>query len=143
MCGIVAKLHPGGQVNNQMIGAAIAALNHRGPDGHAMWFSEDQEVGLGHARLAIIGLNNGVQPIASEDGEIQIIVNGEFYDFERIRDELKSRGHKFSTESDSEIALHLYRERGVECLAQLRGEFALVLWDNRAKRLFAARDRFG
>lgn len=143
MCGIVAKYHPGGQVNNQMIGAGIAALNHRGPDGHAMWFSENQEIGLGHARLAIIGLNNGVQPIKSEDGEIQIIVNGEFYDFERIREELKSRGHKFSTESDSEIALHLYKEQGVECLQHLRGEFAFVLWDNRAKRLFAARDRFG
>ncbi len=108
-----------------------------------MWLSPSAEVGLAHARLAIIGLNNGVQPISSDDGQIQIIVNGEFYDFERIRNELKARGHKFSTESDSEIALHLYREQGVDCLKHLRGEFAMVIWDERAKRLFAARDRFG
>lgn len=143
MCGIIAKYSPGGEVTRESLSAAVKALNHRGPDGHGMWLSPDAEVGLAHARLAIIGLNNGVQPISSDDGQIQIIVNGEFYDFERIRNELKARGHQFSTESDSEIALHLYKEQGVECLEQLRGEFAMVIWDERAKRLFAARDRFG
>lgn len=143
MCGIIAKFAPAGQVTRNELQAAVGALNHRGPDGHSHWLSPSEEVGLAHTRLAIIGLNNGVQPISSDDGQIQIVVNGEFYDFERIRDGLKARGHKFSTESDSEIALHLYREQGIECLQELRGEFAFVLWDERAKRLFAARDRFG
>jgi len=143
MCGIIAKYSPGKEVTKQSLSAAVTALNHRGPDGHGMWLSPNSEVGLAHARLAIIGLNNGVQPISSDDGQIQIIVNGEFYDFERIRNELKARGHRFSTESDSEIALHLYKEQGVDCLQHLRGEFAMVIWDERAKWLFAARDRFG
>ena len=145
MCGVIAKYAPGGarKVSAQDLTAAIKALNHRGPDANGQWISPGGEAGLAHARLSIIGLDNGAQPIASDDGQIQIVVNGELYDFERIRDELKSRGHRFSTESDSEIALHLYREHGVECLQHLRGEFAIIIWDERAKRLFAARDRFG
>ncbi len=143
MCGVIAKYAPGGQVSTSELNAAIKALNHRGPDSNAQWISPNAEAGLAHARLSIIGLNNGAQPIATDDGQIQIVVNGELYDFERIRDELKNRGHKFSTESDSEIALHLYREHGVECLQYLRGEFAIIIWDERARRLFAARDRFG
>lgn len=143
MCGVIAKYTPGGIVSPQDLTAAVKALNHRGPDSNGQWISPSGEAGLAHARLSIIGLNNGAQPIASNDGQIQIVVNGELYDFERIRDELKSQGHKFSTESDSEIALHLYRQYGVECLQHLRGEFAIIIWDERAKRLFAARDRFG
>lgn len=143
MCGIVASYTPGAQVSAKALDAAVFALNHRGPDGNGTWFSDDREVALGHARLAIIGLNNGVQPIANEDGQIQIVVNGEFYDFERIRKELEVKGHVFRTGSDSEIALHLYEEYGVDCLEHLRGEFAFVIWDARVKRLFAARDRFG
>lgn len=143
MCGVIAKYTPGGIVSPQDLTAAVKALNHRGPDSNGQWISPSGEAGLAHARLSIIGLNNGAQPIASNDGQIQIVVNGELYDFERIRDELKSQGHKFSTESDSEIALHLYRQYGVECLQHLRGEFAIIIWDEGAKRLFAARDRFG
>lgn len=143
MCGVIAKYAPGGSVSPQDLTAAIKALNHRGPDANGHWISPNGEAGLAHARLSIIGLNNGAQPIASADGQIQIVVNGELYDFERIREELKRRGHRFSTESDSEIALHLYREYGVECLQHLRGEFAIIIWDEKAKRLFAARDRFG
>lgn len=143
MCGVIAKYAPGGIVSPSELNAAVKALNHRGPDSNGQYISPSGEAGLAHARLSIIGLNNGAQPIASEDGQIQIVVNGELYDFERQREELKSRGHKFSTDSDSEIALHLYREYGVECLQHLRGEFAIIIWDERAKRLLAARDRFG
>ncbi|HNB23547.1 MAG TPA: asparagine synthase (glutamine-hydrolyzing) [Candidatus Melainabacteria bacterium] len=145
MCGVIAKYAPGGsnQVSTQELAAAVKALNHRGPDSNGQWISPSGEAGLAHARLSIIGLNNGAQPISSSDGQIHIVVNGELYDFERIRDELKARGHKFATESDSEIALHLYREHGVECLQHLRGEFAIIIWDEGASRLFAARDRFG
>ena len=122
---------------------ALASLRHRGPDAQGFWLSPDRTVGLGHARLSIIDLQTGDQPIASEDGLIQIVVNGEFYDFERIRLELERRGHRFRTRSDSEIAIHLYEEFGTRALEQLRGEFAFVLWDQRERLLFAARDRFG
>jgi asparagine synthase (glutamine-hydrolysing) len=143
MCGLVAIYSPDGDVNAERVSSAVAALRHRGPDGQTTWVSDDGTVGLGHARLAIIGINNGTQPIANEDGRIQIIVNGEFYDYERIRRELQAKGHTFRTDSDSEIALHLYEEYGTGCLEHLRGEFALVIWDERLNRLFAARDRFG
>ena len=93
--------------------------------------------------LSIIDLATGDQPIASEDGRRQIVVNGEFYDFEHIQEDLSRRGHQLRTRSDSEIALHLYEERGPGCLEQLRGEFAFLLWDGHAQQLFAARDRFG
>jgi len=143
MCGIVAMYSSQAAVSTQSVRQAVAALHHRGPDGQTDWVSPDRTVGLGHARLAIIGLNNGTQPIANEDGQIRIIVNGEFYDFERIRKELQAKGHTFATESDSEIALHLYEEYGTGCVEHLRGEFAFVIWDGRINRLFAARDRFG
>ena len=118
--------------------------HHRGPDGRRHWIAPHGRVGLGHARLSIIDLATGDQPIANEDGRRQIVVNGEFYDFERIRARARAaRGHRFRTRSDSEIALHLYEDLGPDCLHQLRGEFAFVLWDEAQQRLFAARDRFG
>jgi asparagine synthase (glutamine-hydrolysing) len=93
--------------------------------------------------LSIIDLTTGDQPIANEDERIRIIVNGEFYDFERQRRELEQRGHRFRTRSDSEIALHLYEDFGAHCVRHLRGEFAFVLWDETNQLLLAARDRFG
>jgi asparagine synthase (glutamine-hydrolysing) len=100
-------------------------------------------VGLGHARLSIIDFETGAQPIASENEDIWIAVNGEFYDFENIRGGLERRGYRFRTRGDSEIALHLYQEKGAGSLKELRGEFAFVLWDGPNQTLFAARDRFG
>jgi asparagine synthetase B (glutamine-hydrolysing) len=100
-------------------------------------------VALGHRRLAVIGTGNGAQPLVSEDGKIRAAVNGEFYGFDTIRRELSRRGHRFRTDSDSEILLHLYEDSGDACLQELRGEFAFVLWDGIRQRLFAARDRFG
>jgi asparagine synthase (glutamine-hydrolysing) len=123
--------------------AGTAALHHRGPDGRAQWISSDGRVALGHTRLSIIDLATGDQPISNEDGSIHIVVNGEFYDFERIRAELESRGHRFKTRSDSEIALHLYEDYGPECLHHLRGEYAFVIWDERNQVMIAGRDRFG
>ena len=90
-----------------------------------------------------MGIATGAQPISNEDGRIHMIVNGEFYDFERIRSELQAKGYKFKTTGDSEIALHLYEEYGIDCLKHLRGEFALVIWDENKQQLFVARDRFG
>jgi asparagine synthase (glutamine-hydrolysing) len=122
---------------------ATQSLYHRGPDGQRHWISQDHRVALGHARLSIIDLTTGDQPIASEDGRTRIVVNGEFYGYEAIQRELEASGHRLRTRSDSEIALHLYEDLGAQCLHRLRGEFALVIWDETNRTIFAARDRFG
>lgn len=143
MCGIVGMLSTAAPVREDALAAATAALDHRGPDGRRHWRSPDGLVGLGHARLAIIDLETGDQPLANEDGTIHAVVNGELYDFERIGRELAARGHRLATRSDSEILLHLYEDFGAECVRYLRGEFAFVLWDARTRTLVAGRDRFG
>lgn len=142
MCGIVSILSPAG-VNSARLKAATDALVHRGPDGEGFWLSNNKQVALGHRRLGIIDLTGGQQPISNEDGSIHIVVNGELYGYEEIRRDLQARGYKFKTQTDSEIALHLYEEYGTECLKYLRGEFAFIIWDEKKQRLFAARDRFG
>jgi len=143
MCGIVAMFSPEVLVADAALDRALGTLEHRGPDGRRHWISEDRTVGLGHARLSIIDLTGGTQPLENEDGRVRAIVNGELYGFEQIREDLEARGHRFRTGSDSEIVVHLYEEYGAQCLHHLRGEFALVLWDQRNQRLFCARDRFG
>lgn len=143
MCGIVALYSRRGPIDQQALQRATLRLHHRGPDGQRQWIAPHGRVGLGHARLSIIDLAGGDQPIASEDERLHIVVNGEFYDYERVQDELEQSGHRLRTRSDSEIALHLYEDLGTQCLHRLRGEFALVLWDEANQTLFAARDRFG
>jgi asparagine synthase (glutamine-hydrolysing) len=143
MCGIVTILSPDGGVRAEPLARAVRALAHRGRDSSGLWIAEHGRVGMGHARLAIVDLESGEQPIASRDGMIHIVVDGEFHDHDRIRDELVARGHEFRTRPDSEIALHLYEDRGTAFMEQLRGEFAFVLWDERKGLLIAARDRSG
>jgi asparagine synthase (glutamine-hydrolysing) len=143
MCGIVAMFSPERRVEEATVERALGTLEHRGPDGHRHWISSDGAVGLGHARLSIIDLAGGAQPLESEDGQVHAIVNGELYGFESIREDLIARGHRFRTGSDSEIVIHLYEEYGAQCVQYLRGEFAFVLWDARNQRLLCARDRFG
>src|SRR6516225_1131554 len=143
MCGIVAIYSRRDLVDPAVLEKATRRLYHRGPDGQRQWVSPDGLVGLGHARLSIIDLTTGDQPIASEDGRKHIIVNGEFYDYENTQRKLELAGHHLRTRSDSEIALHLYEDLGIQCLHELRGEFAFVLWDENNRTLFAARDRFG
>ena len=143
MCGIVAFFSRRDAISEPAVERAIEALHHRGPDGQRHWVSQDRRVALGHARLSIIDLLTGDQPIANEDGWVRIVVNGEFYGYEAIRGELRQSGHQLSTRSDSEIALHLYEDFGVQSLHRLRGEFAFVLWDEANRTLVAARDRFG
>ena len=143
MCGIVALFSRRDSIPVPALHRATRTLYHRGPDGQRHWISQDRRVGLGHARLSIIDLLTGDQPIANEDGRVRIVVNGEFYGYEAIRGELRESGHQLSTRSDSEIALHLYEDFGVQCLHHLRGEFAFVLWDETNRTMFAARDRFG
>jgi asparagine synthase (glutamine-hydrolysing) len=143
MCGIVGMFSPNGKVSGEALVRATRRLIHRGPDGQKTWIAPHGRVGLGHARLSIIDLTTGDQPIASEDESLHIVVNGEFYDYERVQKELEGLGHRLRTRSDSEIALHLYEDLGASCLQRLRGEFAILLWDESNQVLFATRDRFG
>ncbi|QHG21129.1 asparagine synthase (glutamine-hydrolyzing) [Nostoc sp. ATCC 53789] len=143
MCGIVALFSKKEPISESSLRLGIDCLKHRGPDGQKFWISPDRRVALGHTRLSIIDLQNGDQPIANQDETLHIIANGEFYDFERIQRDLKQWGYQLTTNSDTEIALHLYSEFGTQCLHHLRGEFAFIIWDERNDLLFAARDRFG
>src|SRR5260221_4759366 len=108
MCGIVAMYSARGPIPADALERATLRLAHRGPDGQRTWRSADRRVGLGHARLSIIDLVTGDQPIASEDETLKIVVNGEFYDFERTQRDLERSGHRLRSRSDSAIALHLY-----------------------------------
>jgi asparagine synthase (glutamine-hydrolysing) len=143
MCGIVAFFSHRDAVSAAAMQRATQSLHHRGPDGQRHWISPDRRVALGHARLSIIDLATGDQPIASESQCTRIAVNGEFYGYEAIQQELEQAGHRLRTRSDSEIALHLYEDLGPHCLHRLRGEFAFVIWDEVHRTMFAARDRFG
>ncbi|MEZ4751349.1 MAG: asparagine synthase (glutamine-hydrolyzing) [Bdellovibrionota bacterium] len=140
MCGIIGIVSQNGPIHEELE-KGMGAITHRGPDKLGRWFGRDGRVGLGHTRLSIIDLATGDQPIT--DGTNTVVANGEFYDFEAIRSELEKEGFQFTTKSDSEIALHLYKKMGTACLEKLRGEFAFAIWDGRNQTLFAARDRFG
>lgn len=143
MCGIVGVFSKTSPASEESLRSAIRSLHHRGPDGCDQWISSSGRVALGHTRLSIIDLVTGAQPLSNENGMVHAVVNGEFYDFVRIRSELAERGHHFKTRSDSEILLHLYEELGANCVHELRGEFAFALWDEASQTLFAGRDRFG
>jgi len=142
MCGIIGILSRDG-VRETDLQTGLETLHHRGPDGTGIWISQNSQTGLGHARLSIIDLATGQQPLVNESGKIHAVVNGEFYGFEDIRKNLEEKGHCFATQSDSEILIHLYEEYGTDCLDYLRGEFSFLLWDDDKQLLFAARDRFG
>ena len=142
MCGIFAAMTRNG-LASERIERAFSALNHRGPDGYGSWTSDSKRWTLGHTRLSIIGLDNGAQPMSSADGMLHTVVNGEFYGYREIRQQLCAAGCQFTTDSDSEIALHLYRQRGMQATTELRGEFAVIIADEREKVMIAIRDRFG
>lgn len=119
----------------------ITALRHRGPDDDGFFFAPG--VGLGMRRLSIVDIACGQQPISNEDQTIHVVCNGEIYNYVELRADLEERGHRLRTNSDTETLVHLYEDHGVEMLRFLRGMFAFAIWDSRAKRLFAARDRLG
>jgi asparagine synthase (glutamine-hydrolysing) len=142
MCGVLAGLFEK-TVDPGQVDQALSTLVHRGPDSTNRWISDDGLWLLGHTRLSIIGLNNGTQPISNRAGDVRIVVNGEFYGYRAIRDDLRDDGFQFSTDSDSEILLHLYQREGMGAVEHLRGEFAGVIADRRNQALIAIRDRFG
>jgi asparagine synthase (glutamine-hydrolysing) len=140
ICGAVAlngklEMEPG--VPQRMIGA----LRHRGPDEFGAW--ADDRVFLGHARLSIIDLKSGQQPMAALDGRLQLVFNGEIFNYIELRDQLVGLGHEFATTSDTEVILKAYRQWGAACVEHFNGQFAIVLYDLDAQRIFMARDRFG
>jgi asparagine synthase (glutamine-hydrolysing) len=142
MCGIFAAMTTNGLAPERR-DAAIKSLYHRGPDGSNTWTSNNGRWVLGHTRLSIIGLDNGEQPMSCPDAAIHSVVNGEFYGYAQIREQLRASGYQFKSDSDSEIALHLYHERGMQVATQLRGEFAVIIADEREQIMIAIRDRFG
>jgi asparagine synthase (glutamine-hydrolysing) len=119
----------------------IGQVAHRGPDGQGIYV--DGDVGLAHARLSIIDVGGGRQPMCNEDGTVWITFNGEIFNYVELRAELIARGHVFRTTSDTEVIVHLYEERGPDCVAALNGDFAFAIWDQRQQRLMLARDRVG
>jgi asparagine synthase (glutamine-hydrolysing) len=144
MCGISAIYkRKGGMVAVEDIARMVSAIAHRGPDDAGYARLGRGAVGLGHVRLSIIDLVSGDQPIWNEDRTIALVYNGEIYDHESMRADLEARGHRFRTRTDSEVIVHLYEEYGLDLFRHLNGEFAFVLWDERKRRLLAARDRHG
>lgn len=119
----------------------LATLHHRGPEATGAW--RDRHAVLGHARLSIVDLEGGRQPLADETGTRWAVVNGEVFNHVELRADLRRRGHLFRTHSDSEVVLHLHEEHGVDLLGQLNGQYAMALWDADARRLLLARDRLG
>ncbi len=124
-----------------MLERMIGTLSHRGPD--SVGFHVAPPVGLGHARLSIIDLQGGQQPIHNEDETVWVILNGEIFNYIELRADLEQRGHRFYTHSDTEVLVHLYEEYGCDLLARLNGQFAFALWDVKRQRLLLARDRVG
>jgi len=129
------------KVSPALVKAMADTIHHRGPDDEGYYVSGP--IGLGFRRLAIIDLNSGHQPISNEDGTVWIVFNGEIYNYQELRAFLQSRGHVFTTQTDTEAIVHLYEELGPRCLERLRGMFAFAIWDGNAETLFLARDRVG
>ncbi len=143
MCGIAGYLNINDHIftDKSVLEQMIFPLQHRGPDGFG--FYRCDRVGLAHARLSIIDLEGGWQPLTNEDESLWIVFNGEIFNYPELRHGLLERGHTFSTNSDTEVIVHLYEEKGWHCLEYLNGQFAIVLYDSRKKELFLASDRMG
>lgn len=142
MCGIAGQIRADGQrPDAELLHRMCAAIEHRGPDSRGVHI--DDGVGLGIQRLRVIDLVSGDQPIFNEDRSVAVVLNGEIYNHRELRRDLKRKGHRFSTESDTEVIVHLYEEVGVDFVKSLIGMFGVAVWDSRERQLVLARDRFG
>ena len=152
MCGICGKISLDGKpVEEDLLEAMCRSFSYRGPDDQGIYTANSKtddgrslSVGLGHRRLAIIDLSQaGHQPMSNEDGTIWITYNGEVYNFQELRSELKHKGHTFKSDTDTEVILHLYEEKGIHAVDYMNGMFAFAIWDENASRLWVCRDRIG
>lgn len=143
MCGICGFVDKRSSRDDKqaIIVAMMETMRHRGPDDGGAHVAD--QTALGFRRLSIIDVAAGRQPLANEDGRLQLVFNGEIYNYRTLRAELVAKGHRFETESDSEVVIHLFEEEGIRGVRRLRGMFAFVIWDNHSKELYGARDRFG
>ena len=146
MCGIYGIFDPNEPLGERWLAWADQAQNllaHRGPDGHSQQLLLDNRCLLGHNRLSIIDLEGGAQPLANEDQSVWVVCNGEIYNHIELREKLIAAGHQFRTQSDCEVLVHLFEDKGKDLLNDLEGMFAFALFDARCGELFLARDRFG
>lgn len=145
MCGIAGWINLENKSSQNHSEAVLHSMcermKHRGPDSEGLWL--ENEIALGMRRLSVIDLHTGEQPVYSEDKSIVVMMNGELYNFREVRADLEKRGHKFETQTDTEILPHLYEEYGEAMLEHINGMFAFALWDKRKKKLLVARDKFG
>lgn len=142
MCGICGIYNLNAEpIDVHVLDRMKFIMTHRGPDGDGQFVSD--EIGLGHRRLSIIDLEGGAQPIGNEDGSLQVVLNGEIYNFVELRKELKDAGHNFRTRSDTEVIVHAYEQWGKDCVRRFNGMFAFALWDSHRRELFLARDHLG
>lgn len=143
MCGIAGKVLADAeqQVDEALLRRMCSRIVHRGPDDEGYHVAD--QVGLCMRRLEIIDLAGGQQPMCNEDGTIWIVFNGEIYNYRELRQQLIQRGHSLATASDTEVILHLFEEKGTECVKELQGMFAVAIWDSRDRSLFLARDPVG
>ncbi|MAT72650.1 MAG: asparagine synthase (glutamine-hydrolyzing) [Planctomycetaceae bacterium] len=147
MCGIVGIWERDGRrpVGEADIRCMLGAVRHRGPDEFGVYLHHrgGSSMGLGSARLSIVDLVGGQQPISNESGDLWIVFNGEIYNHLELRRTLEAAGHRFATNSDTEVVIHLFEQYGPEAVSQLNGQFAFAIWDERRQRLVLARDRVG
>ncbi len=142
MCGIAGVLNFNAEkINPGLLHRMIGMINHRGPDDNGVY--ADGPIGLAHARLSIIDLAGGKQPMHNEDKSLWITFNGEIFNYVELRKELLKKGHRFSSQSDTEVLLHLFEEKGEDCVHDLNGQWAFAIWNAKTRKLFLSRDRLG
>jgi len=144
MCGIAGIVDPSGRTEAPSVAllrSMIAAVSHRGPDGYGYY--RDPHCGMAHARLSVIDLASGQQPMGNEDGTLWIVLNGEIFNYRELRRELESAGHAFRTSADTEVVLHAVESWGERSFARFNGQWALAIWDTRRHELTISRDRVG
>ncbi|MCB2231476.1 asparagine synthase (glutamine-hydrolyzing) [bacterium] len=143
MCGIAGyfQLNEPAPPDRELVARMVNAIKHRGPDEFGAYF--DNRCALGQARLSIIDLAGGSQPLCNEDGSVWVTFNGEIFNYVELRPELEKRGHVFRTNSDTEVIVHAYEEYGRDCVQHFNGQFSFVIWDTKNEKIFAARDRLG
>lgn len=143
MCGIAGLIHKHRPIREDELLAMTNAIQHRGPDGTGIWFESQHRCGLGHRRLSIIDLTGGAQPMSDLSGRIELVFNGEIYNYRDLKKELLQFGYSFATQSDSEVIIYAYKHWGKDCVKHLRGMFAFAIADEDKQELFVARDHFG